>query len=90
MPVISACATGLRTNVTRAAPSSSGFPQVVDVDAARGQQPRILRPHHPRAQNAHVSLRSCLNHAFKAPPANLHLSRPANHGWPHKGAWSTL
>ena len=58
MPVMRACATGLRTNVTRAAPVEFRRPQVVDVDPAGGQQARILRPYHPGAQDAHVSLRS--------------------------------
>jgi hypothetical protein len=32
-----------------------GCPQVVDVDAAFGQQPRIFGPYHPGAQDAHLT-----------------------------------
>ena len=42
------------------------FPQVVYVDAARGQQPRVLRTDDPRAQNAHKSSAATAFHA------NLH------------------
>src|SRR6185437_118664 len=56
-------------------PSEIGFAQVVDVDAARGEKPRILRTDDPRAENAHLSS------AYTAFPANLHLTGSAILAW---------
>ncbi len=74
MPVIRACAIVDADERGAHRPGEIGFAQVVDVDAARGKKPRILRTDHPRAQNAHLASADTASTAF---PANLHLAGSA-------------
>ena len=53
MPVIRACAIGLRTNVIRRRAVQFREPQIIGVHAALREQPGVLGAHDPGAKDAH-------------------------------------